>query len=99
MKLTETITITIDPDDITYTTNFSNAYIDDIYAVLRDLVFRIENGEIYNPEHTNLSLEKVNGQYGTREEFVEYIRELKKRVDEVLWRPPETNNICRSSGN
>lgn len=81
---TQSITINIDSDTLDYTLTCKNAYVEDIYVVLREIVYSFETGEINGV----FSLENIeSGQPATKEEFAQVIANIKQKVDESLYEP------------
>ena len=82
----EVIEIKIDPETVTYSMTLSNAYVEDVYIVLREIVHSFENGELAD------SFDLEDNERGTkagRERFIEVVQRVKERADEVF----TTNSI------
>jgi hypothetical protein len=77
----EVIKLTIDPHTMEYSLETNNAYVEDTYIVLREIIHSFETGEI----HKVFNLEDVeSGQPATAEQFARVVGEIKIRVDEAL---------------
>lgn len=75
----EKVIIEIDPKTLDYEATYAYTFIDDIYIVLRDMVYKMETGHIH--ESGTLTLQNRDGTPTSKEDFVGYITALKQKVD------------------
>jgi len=76
----EEILLRIDPDTLRYQTSLTYCDVEDLYIVLRDLIYRLETGEI----HEMIPMEDENGKPVDLDTFRAKIGELKHTIDERI---------------
>jgi hypothetical protein len=74
----EEIILRINPKTLDYKTKLTYCDVEDLYIVLRDLIYRLETAEI----HSMIPMEDENGKPVGEDAFRERIQELKRVIDE-----------------
>lgn len=76
-KLNERLEIFIDPETLDYKLQCENTYLEDIYIVLRELIYNIEHGDVRGI----FSLEDSNGEQASPAKVIELIDDIKQKLD------------------
>lgn len=86
----ERLEILIDPETLDYKLQCENTYLEDIYIVLRELIYNIESGD----KRGIFQLESPDGKQASSEQVISLIKDIKEQLDNTE-REMSTHDLVR----